>query len=432
MQTTIVKTKEAHDFLALVPQLLGFLPEKSMVLVAFRGNRTCGAMRFNLPDPSAPQKIHKRIATTLIGTLCKIPGVDAIVPVAYTDDRFAAVPGIPHERFAETLIKRAEFSGFLVRDALCVGADAWGSYLDPDCPADGSPLSDIATSSVHQAIPDDARRDLASLRSGADLPKVDLATKERLARVYRRYRQLANCADTFPELAAAVGDLRDPVETAELALTLDVAALNVEAAAALLLLIQSPGNRDQMMLQFAFGEEVGIETYELNQRYWAIQRATGRSMDDIVRAELEQKQEQKAFRDGDGGDDDDGDGGADNGSGDDESVGPGEQETGNLMLGLTNERPDPDRIERAIELLKAVVAMAPRSARPAPLCMLAWLSWALGRGSVAGIFIDQALAIDRRYSMALLLNTLFCSGHLPEWAYAVPLDAVPLDAVANN
>ena len=414
MQTTIVKTKEAHDFLALVPQLLGFLPEKSMVLVAFRGNRTCGAMRFNLPDPSAPQKIHKRIATTLIGTLCKIPGVDAIVPVAYTDEEFAAVPGIPHERFAETLIKRAEFSGFLVRDALCVGADAWGSYLDPDCPADGSPLSDIATSRVHHAIPDGARRDLASLRSGADLPKVDLATKERFARVYRRYQQLANCADTFPELAAVVGDLRDPVETAEMALTWDATALEVEAGAALLLLIQSPGNRDQMMLQFAFGEEVGIETYELNQRYWAIQRATGRSMDDIVRAEHEQKQEQKAVRD-------------DGSSGDDNSVDPGEQQTGNLMLGLTNERPDPDRIERSIELFKAVAAMAPRSARPAPLCMLAWLSWALGRGSVAGIFIDQALAIDRQYSMALLLNTLFCSGHLPEWAYAVPLDAV-----ANN
>jgi hypothetical protein len=64
--------------------------------------------------------------------------------------------------------------------------------------------------------------------------------------------------------------------------------------------------------------------------------------------------------------------------------------------------------------------MAPRSAKPAPLCMLAWLSWALGSGSVAGFFVDQALAIDPQYSMAILLEVLLASGHLPEWAFAVP------------
>ncbi len=403
MQKNIVRTKEAHDFLAIVPQLVGFLPERSMVLVAFRGNRTCGAMRFNLPDPTAPQKVHKRIATTLIGTLCKIPGVDAVVPVAYTDEGFAAVAGLPHERFAETLIKRAELSGFLVRDALCVGSDGWGSYLDPDCPAGGHPLSDIADSSAHHAFPDETRRELATLSSRADLPKVGLASKERLARAFRRYERMADPAGTPLGLVAMVGDILDPVETAEVALTWDAAEPDVEAVGALLFLIQSPGNRDQMMLQFAFGEAVGIETHELNVRYWAIQRATGRSMDDIVREEQKLK---AASETGDG------------------SFDQAEKQTGDLILGLTTERPDPDRIERSIELLRIVVAMAPRSARPAPFCMLAWLSWALGRGSVAGIFIDQALAIDPRYSMALLLNTLFCSGHLPEWAYAVPLETV--------
>lgn len=394
MQTNIVKTRQAYDFLALVPQLVGFLPEKSIVLVAFRGNRTCGAMRFNLPDPAAPLKVRKRIATSLIGTLCKIPGVDAVVPVAYTDERFDAVPGIPHERFAETLVKRAELSGFLVRDALCVGADGWGSYLDPGCPAGGRPLSDIATSEVHQAIPEDSRRDLATLRSRADLPTVDPATKDRLARQLGRYQRLGGDAGSLPELIEMVGDILDPVQIAEVALTWDVAALDVQEAALLLFLVQGPANRDQMMLQFAFGEQVGIHTYEMNVRYAVIQRVTGRSMDDIVREERELT-------------------GADD---------PETKHTSDLMLGLTAERPDPDRIERAIELLRTIVALAPRTARPSPLCMLAWLSWALGRGSVAGIFIDQALAIDPGYSMARLLNTLVCSGHLPEWAYAVPID----------
>lgn len=394
MHKNIVKTRQAFDFLALVPQLLGFLPEKCIVLVAFRGNRTCGAMRFNLPDPAAPVKVHKRIATSLIGTLCKIPGVDAVVPVAYTDDSFGAVPGIPHERFAEALVARAELSGFLVRDALCVGADGWGSYLDPECPAGGHPLSDIAASAVHQAIPADSRRDLATLRSGADLPTVDLAVKERLARRFAGYQRLGSGSPSAPELIDMVGDLLDPVETAEAALSWDATEVQVDDAAALLFLVQGPANRDQIMLQFAFGEQVGIQTYELNVRYAIIQRATGYSMDDIVRDGYERSA---------GGD-------------------PDARRTSDLMLGLGEERPDPGRIERAIALLKTVVAMAPRSARPAPLCMLAWLSWALGRGSVAGVFIDTALAIDPGYSMASLLDAVVCSGHLPEWAFAVPFD----------
>lgn len=387
MPTNIVKTGQAHDFLALVPQLAGFLPENSIVLVAFRGTRTCGALRFNLPDPNLAPKLYKRIATSLVGALCKIPGVDAVVPVSYTDDRFGERSGIPHECFVDTLVKRAELAGFLVRDALCVAADGWGSYLDPDCPSGGRPLSDIAGSTVARAIPEEARRELATLRSRADLPTVDAATKVRLARELARFQRLGDEAGAQPELIAMIGDVLDPVETAEAALGWDVAALETEDAAILLYLVQGPANRDQMMLQFAFGRQVGVQAFELNARYAAIQRITGRSMDDIVRAEQEA---------GAGGD---------------------PAGTGDLMLGLSSERPDPDRVEQAIRLLKTIVALAPRRARPAPLCMLAWLSWALGRGSVAGIFIDQALALDPGYSMARLLCTLFSSGRLPEWAY---------------
>ncbi|TFB93679.1 DUF4192 domain-containing protein [Cryobacterium sp. HLT2-28] len=394
MNRTIVKTREAYDFLALVPQLVGFQPERSMVLVAFRGNRTCGAMRFNLPAAGASRTVLRRIASTLVGTLCRIPGVDAVVPVVYTEETFASVAGLPAERFAETVCVRAELSGFLVRDALCVAPDGWGSYRDPSCPAGGHPLADIAGSEVQRAIPAEARRDLASLRSRADLPRVDLAARERVGRRLARYQRLGGKEETVPELLAMVGDILDPVATAEAALDWDPGALDPADVAALLFLLQGPACRDQMMLQFAFGEAVGALTHALNLRYAAIQGATGQSMDDIVRAERER-------------------------NGDDE---PDAKRTSDLILGLTTVRPDPDRIERAVRLLLTVVALAPRRARPAPYCMLAWLSWAMGRGSVAGIFVDRALAVDPRYGMADLLDTLVSSGHLPDWAFAVPFD----------
>ena len=393
MNRTIVKTREAYDFLALVPQLAGFLPERSLVLVAFRGNRTCGAMRFNLPDPTAPEKVLKRIATTLVGTLCKIPGVDALVPVVYTDDRIRAVVGLPQERFAEVLCARARLSGFLVRDALCVASDGWGSYFDPECPADGNPLSAIAASEVHRSIPEAARQDLATLQSRADLPSVDPSMKERLSRRLARYQRLSARSGTVPELLELTGDILDPVVAAEAALGFDAEHLRLEDATALLFLVQGPACRDQMMLQFAFGETVGRRTHALNLRYASLQRATGRSLDDII------GEEQSAGHDG-----------------------PHARATSDLMLGLGRDRPDPERIEQAIRLLKVLVALAPRKAKPAPLCMLAWLSWAMGRGSVAGIFVDQALAVDRHYGMAELLNTVFASGHLPDWAFAVPPD----------
>ncbi len=394
MNKTIVKTRQAHDFLALVPQLVGFLPERSMVLVAFRGNRTCGAMRFNLPPAGASRTLRQAIASTLVGTLCRIPGVDAVVPVVYTEQTFASVPGLPAERFAETVCARAELSGFLVRDALCVAPDGWGSYLDPSCPAGGHPLADISGSEVHRAVPADARRDLASLRSRADLPRVDVAAREKVGRRLARYQRLGRSTETVPELLDMIGDVLDPVATAEATLGWDPDALDPDDVAVLLFLVQGPACRDQMMLQFAFGEAVGGATHNLNLRYAALQRATGRSMDDIVRAERDR-------------------------NGDDE---PDAKQASDLMLGLTGVRPDPDRIERAVRLLLTVVALAPRRARPAPYCMLAWLSWAMGRGSVAGIFIDRALAVDPRYGMAGLLDTLVSSGYLPDWAFAVPFD----------
>jgi hypothetical protein len=403
MDRTIVKTPTPEDFLALVPQLVGFLPESSMVLVAFRGNRTCGALRFNLPPGSTSHQDLRRIAGALLGTLCKISGVDALVPVVYTEEAIGENPtaaaDLPQGAFIAAIQHRAAQSGFLVRDALCVAVDGWASYLEGDAPETVGtrrglrhPLSTIAESPVNASIPGAARRDLARLHTGADLPKVDLATRERCARRLARYQRLGPDMGPIPELIEMVGDMLDPVGTAETALGVNPAELSIDEVAALLFLMQGPATRDQMMLQFAFGEEEGHRSHALNRHYARRQRETGLSMDDLVEADMA---DGRAFA---------------------QSI----PTTGDLMLGESVDRPDPERIGRGIRLLKLLVAMAPRHARPAPLCMLGWLSWALGQSSVAGIYIDTALDIDADYGMALLLRQLIGSGRLPEWAFAVP------------
>lgn len=85
-------------------------------------------------------------------------------------------------------------------------------------------------------------------------------------------------------------------------------------------------------------------------------------------------------------------------------------------------RPDRVRIERAIGVLLQLVARADDAERPPVLSMLAWLNWALGRGSRAGEFIDRAQAIDPDYGLAELLHTMLGIGLLPEWIFSPPHD----------
>jgi hypothetical protein len=415
--TTIVKTTHAKDFLALVPQLVGFQPSESIVFVAFRGSRTCAAVRFDLPDDSSEQH-HRRVATSLVGMLSKLPGVDGVVPVVYTERPYlgdsggdgaagapAAEPGPPHRRFLGAVIERFRFSGYRVRDALCVAGDAWGSYLDPDCPAEGRSLDDIAGSEALGEVPQLARSRFGDVAQWAALPVVDLATKERVARKLRELARAfersgapaagyaadnaAACADAGrtasdhadagltaaeADVALALGldepaRVHDLPAVLELILAHDVARLDDRAAAFVIAISRSPAIRDVVMLQ------------------WAFDLATGdRVLDDA-----------ESFAAGT----------------------PAESlDSGVLMLGQ-GPRPDPERVDAAIELLKAIAARAPRPDRPPLLCMLAWLNWALGRSSVAHLFVTAAQEIDNRYGLAELLRTVLDRGMLPEWAFAV-------------
>jgi hypothetical protein len=373
--TAIVKAHNAADFLALVPYLLGFHPRDSVVLVAFRGNRTHGAMRFDLPKTDAALAC-KRIATTMIGMLCKLPEVDALVPVVFTDDPFA--DPVPRRPFMEVLIQRAELAGFIVRDALCVASDGWGGYLDRGTPPTGHPLDEINASDISKRIPNagEAVGMLGAVTDGAVIPQVDLGTAERVARLMVQFHDVAHTAEAdsvkLGQLGLAFGsDGPLPVfplpRLVELALHLDPSRIDDRDAALLLWFLQRPVGRDAVMLQFAFGPAAGFRVLFGEAR----------------------------FLDGDE---------------------HGVRECAALLFG-EGPRPDALRITAGIAVLTAVTARAPKSARPAPLCVLAWLHWALGRGSVAGILAQQALTIDPDYGFATLLLAMLDAGKLPDWAF---------------
>ena len=69
--TTIIRAEAAHDFLALVPALVGYRPARSVLCVAFDGNRTGGVLRHDLPDgPDATDALVRAV----VGTVCAAMG----------------------------------------------------------------------------------------------------------------------------------------------------------------------------------------------------------------------------------------------------------------------------------------------------------------------------------------------------------------------
>ena len=370
--TVILKANGPADLLAMAPPMVGFLPRNSVVLVAFRGKRTCGAMRFDLPASDDPV-VHKRVVTTVVGMFCKLPEVDAAVVIVYTDDEFGAGEVIPQSDFADVIGRRLTLSGFGVRESICQAADGWASYFDTDVPVGGHPLARIAESTVARAI-DDQRGIFPAQATMIDrVPRASRSQRSRMAQrleAYERVRAgvLRNDGHIPPSVLDVLEDL--PL-FAERALAWDAAELDVYGAL-LVFVLQGPPIRDLVMLQWSFGIDVG-------DRLWERDR-----LDGCADADLEDL-----------------------------------ADLGDLMMGI-GPRPDPRRIEGGIALLLELTSRAEDVRRPPLLCMLAWLNWALGHGSQAGLHLDEALAIAPGYSMARLLESMTGTGILPEWAFEHP------------
>ena len=392
--TTIIRAEQAHDFLALVPTLAGFRPERSIVCVAFRGNRTIGVLRHDLPRRA---RDRAPLVSVIIGTLCRMPGVDAVVPVAYSDGRFAAGRGMPERALLGLLVKEAERAGFTVRDALCRAADAWGSALDRSTPPTGHPLSLIEESPVTQLAPGSGEVLEAPDAAGA-LPESDRATADAIARALRTF----DSDDLVEAAVTRLGRNADPVELVESLLARVPSHQPIHRLAWFLHLASRPAFRDAMMLQFAFGVVIGELAHD--DAVESADRAAehGESMDELVERELAEGRSDVVS-----------------------------ELLSRLLLGQSMLRPDRARVEGALTLLLPLIANAPPRHRVGPLCIAAWLSWTLGRGSAAGALIDRALEIEPEHPMANLLATFIGSGALPDWAFAGALPPAVEEPVAS-
>jgi hypothetical protein len=262
-------------------------------------------------------------------------GVESVVAVVCCAAVFGASSAIPYASFAALLERRIRQAGFGMRGALCQAGDGWASYLLPDVPAGGHPLSDIHESDAE--VPLSQRRTLISLDGPNRVPDAPAAARARFA---------AGLAGVSLPLHPAF---------ASNALGWDTVDVTVSGPA-LLLAVQDPRCRDEVMLGWAFDPGVPLLP---------------------------------------------------------------DSQLADLMIGI-GPRPDIDRVEAAVSVLARIVSLAPDSLRPAPLGMMAWLSWAIGRNSLAARYVGEAAALDPAYGLGSIVATLLADGMFPEWAFGPP------------
>ena len=224
--TTILKTAEARDFLAAIPALLGFQPSESAVVVPFHGNRTIGAMRFDLPAIEDAAGMASAVA----GLVCKIDNATGVAIVIYGTAEQAEAVG-------SAIVAQADVCGLAVIDALYVIGTEWARIGEGTLTALGEVPAHIAALATE-----------ADAQAGAVLPEVAEAFA-------------AEVAEALP-VASARTNLSVVVNTFERALTLDTATVTALDAATLIVLLDRPLTRDVALVQWARDRMTGAATLD--------------------------------------------------------------------------------------------------------------------------------------------------------------------------
>lgn len=364
---TLLRAAGSAEFLSIVPALAGFTPRQSVVLLPFRGSRTSGAMRLDLPDPDRPLDSY---ADAAIGLVARVGGTDAVAAVVYTDESAQPTPDglvLPWAVAVDELRGRAEEAGLRVVDALCVTPDGWASYLD-DAPL-LHPRDSVPRAPSIPGVGDVS----GDQNAGVDLPAAEAAEKQQIRRVLAALSTALDAdrpehpdPPVDAQTVAAVAMLEDMPAFFELVLTAR-GALPPFACAALLWCLERPAYRDVALLQWASDQATGEQALESQLAF----ARRGQAIPDHI---------------------------------------------GEIFLGQ-GPAPDADRLRFALDVVRLAAAGAPRSVRVAPLTAAGWLSWALGRSTHAATYLDQARAIDPDYGLAALLTTMIDAAVLPEWTF---------------
>ena len=376
-EPTILRTESTADFLSTVPALVGFTARNSIIVIPFVGKRSRPALRLDLPRDEKPATA-RAIGDGLVRLATELSGADGIAVVIYTDQTFAAQHGTPHLLLWRGIRSRIHRADLALKEACCVAADGWVSYLEARRPSAGHPLTLITESSM--ALEANYLADgIPDVSSWKTLPEPDPATARRVADTARDLLMFGERVDAFGIVHDAPPDV---LALAERIVATPTSELPPSVLAEIIATTDVPELRDALLAALAFGAEAGARSLERSLAMWERRERTGESYDDIARAEVAER----------GWDDDD-----------------------LMFAGRSQQRPDQARVLAAIGALRQAAAHAPPHLRGGVLCVLAWMLWSRGLVSFADSMLDLAGEADPQLSMVNTLGMLFDTGY-PGWA----------------
>lgn len=242
--TPTITLRSPGDLAAAVPYLLGFHPEHSVVVLAFRDRALTCATRGDLPGPAGSPEA---VACELVNAALRQPAT-AVAVLAYgPQDRAAA---------AVAAVRAAtERRGLDIRDALRVDQGRWWSFAceDPQCcPPEGTPFdphsSEVAATCAFQGLPAlPSRADLAGQVAPAGGPAREAMTRA----TERAWSRLSDRLGHLPEDQGAAVVLAEGEEAAKRAVATYEAGGHLEddEVAWLAVLLLSIPVRDAAWLQ---------------------------------------------------------------------------------------------------------------------------------------------------------------------------------------
>lgn len=158
--------------------------------------------------------------------------------------------------------------------------------------------------------------------------------------------------------------------------------VSLALVAQLVVITTLPGLPEAIALQIAFGRRIGEQHTLKIGRLMARARQRGLSVDEYVAR-----------------------------------LGPAAAERDTLLRlfhGEARRRPDANRMQRGIALLRRTAALVPAHERPAVLCVIAWLHWARGHRAIAMAYLAEAARIEPQHILAYGLSWLVTT-KTPVW-----------------
>lgn len=394
--THVLRASSSGHLVALIPQMLGYTPAESLVLLPLRKKRSLGVLRLDLPPADADLAAF---AATAIGFVCRVKDADAFVALVYAT---SSEDPTRDEGLVDELARRADACGLVIVDAIGVGSRSWRTIGEAG--ATSHRFEDASDSALRERIEAafgeqdlDRNQNETVLFTPADAPKL-LAVSRALQNL--RAAAAAVCgADERVPLRDPSAHLDEPVITESIRIPGEprdpLSGIDPTA-------LDAVGHLDDvpMLFESALGWPPGdLSPYEAALLLWCSTMPPLRDLalscwaygvgaaDDILSAQLrwEAGEEFRSSHDG-------------------------------ILMG-EGPRPHVERLLHARELMSAVAERAPEKLRRAPLTIAAWLSWACGESSTASSYLDRAEDSGGDYSLGDILRALIDAGYLPPWAF---------------